>query len=307
MCFLEALRRAQRGRLVTHEHARRREPTATALTATAIATSTTNLAGRHARTHRDCALMITMVVSTLNLIILDLPASLTWRERMRAQRHIRPHTNPLQSRFTAQRLEKDQVQFDAARPLHVDIGCGKGHFCADLASSRPDINVLGIEIREQLVDEAKRLRELTASGNLDFVAGSANALFAPCVDALQPGALASCSVQFPDPWPRRRHQKRRVVQQPLVRDIASRLPSGGFVFLQSDVEELAREMRTAFLECGAFQLPPAEQHDQHGWLLEDARPFESVRTERERQATRRQLSVWRALLVRTSPITTDDG
>lgn len=246
--------------------------------------------------------MITMVVSTLNLIVLDLPASLTWRERMRAQRHIRPHTNPLQSRFTAQRLEKDQVQFDAARPLHVDIGCGKGHFCADLASSRPDINVLGIEIREQLVDEAKRLRGLTASGNLDFVAGSANALFAPSVDALQPGALASCSVQFPDPWPRRRHQKRRVVQQPLVRDIASRLPSGGFVFLQSDVEELAREMRTAFLECGAFQLPPAEQHDQHGWLLEDARPFESVRTERERQATRRQLGVWRALLVRTSDV-----
>ena len=245
--------------------------------------------------------MMTMVVTGLNLIVLDLP-NLTWRERMRAQRHIRPHTNPLQSRFTEQRLQEDQVQFDAARPLHVDIGCGKGHFCADLASSRPDINVLGIEIREQLVDEAKRLRELTASGNLDFVAGSANALFAPCVDALQPGALASCSVQFPDPWPRRRHQKRRVVQQPLVRDIASRLPSGGFVFLQSDVEELAREMRTAFLECGAFELPPAEQHDQHGWLLEDARPFESVRTERERQATRRQLGVWRALLVRTSDV-----
>lgn len=243
--------------------------------------------------------MMTMVVTGLNLIVLDLP-NLTWRERMRAQRHIRPHTNPLQSRFTEQRLQEDQVQFDAARPLHVDIGCGKGHFCADLASSRPDINVLGIEIREQLVDEAKRLRGLTASGNLDFVAGSANALFAPSVDALQPGALASCSVQFPDPWPRRRHQKRRVVQRPLVRDIASRLPSGGFVFLQSDVEELAREMRTAFLECGAFELPPAEQHDQHGWLLEDARPFESVRTERERQATRRQLSVWRAVLVRTS-------
>ena len=131
------------------------------------------------------------------------PPSLTWRERMKAQRHIRPHVNPLQRRFVQQPFDASAVSFDESRPLHLDIGCGKGHFCADLAELRPDLNVLGIEIREPLVEEAQRLSDLAQSHNLRFLAGSANTLLAPCVDALLAAKvaplLASCSIQFPDP------------------------------------------------------------------------------------------------------------
>ena len=86
-------------------------------------------------------------------------SSSVWRERMRAQRHIRPHVNPLQRRFqlpAALDLE-GQIAFARPQPVHMDIGCGKGHFCADLAEARPDLNVLGIEIRDPLVEEANRL------------------------------------------------------------------------------------------------------------------------------------------------------
>ena len=88
-----------------------------------------------------------------------LTAKEAWRERMRAQRHIRPHVNPLQNQYTDATLPENFAAsaFAAPLPLHVDIGCGKGHFCADLAEARPDLNVLGIEIRDPLVEEANRL------------------------------------------------------------------------------------------------------------------------------------------------------
>ena len=182
--------------------------------------------------------------------------SKSWRDRMRAQRHIRPHVNPLQRRFTQASLPPgfDHNVFAASRPLHLDIGCGKGHFCADLAAARPDLNVLGIEIREPLVDEALRLS--CGVGNLHFLAGSANACGAAAVDAVlegEGGVLDSVSVQFPDPWPKMRHRKRRVVQLPLVADLAERLRPGGFVFLQSDVEEVAQDMRATFLKSPALE------------------------------------------------------
>ena len=245
-------------------------------------------------------------------LLLLVPAPL-WRERMRAQRHIRPHVNPLQRRFQQVELDTEAIAFARpAQPLHVDIGCGKGHFCADLAAARPDLNVLGIEIREPLVDEARRLCALSGSGNLRFVAGSANVLLGACCDGPR-GELASCSVQFPDPWPKRRHAKRRVVQPELAAEIGRRLLPGGLVFLQSDVQDLALEMRRTFLDTGQFQdkgggEEGAERELEGSWLAEDARPFGGVQTERERQCARRGLPVWRATLLRAeAPATPREG
>ena len=105
---------------------------------------------------------MTSVLSFLVVGTSSLAVNSAWRERIRAQRHIRPHVNPLQRRFAdaAPSLQPELHFASDGKPLHVDIGCGKGHFCADLATARPDLNVLGIEIREQLVDEGKRLVEL---------------------------------------------------------------------------------------------------------------------------------------------------
>ena len=223
-----------------------------------------------------------------------LTAKEAWRERMRAQRHIRPHVNPLQNQYTDATLPENFAAsaFAAPLPLHVDIGCGKGHFCADLATARPDLNVLGIEIREPLVLEATRLAAETRVRNLCFLAGSANALLAPAIDAL--GAanhpLASASIQFPDPWPKARHAKRRVTTAPLVAALAERLPSGGTVLLQSDLQWLAEEMRAAFAAHPSFSCDGR-------WLSEEERPF-PIATERERQAARRGIAVHRSRIVR---------
>ena len=148
----------------------------------------------------------------LSILVLTPTPRLTWRERLKAQRHIRPHVNPLQRRFVEQDCSTTlnaALSFETSQALHVDIGCGKAHFCADLATARPDLNVLGIEIRDELMVEARRLSELSGVGNLRFVSGSANSLVPMLPEAI---ILSSASVNFPDPWPKRRHRKRRVVQ-----------------------------------------------------------------------------------------------
>ena len=221
---------------------------------------------------------------------------------MRAQRHIRPHVNPLQSRFTEppENLSETLAFSRKDMPLHIDIGCGKGHFCADLAAANPALNVIGIEIRHELVSEANRLCELSASDNLRFVSGSANTLITPCCEALPDAVLTSATIQFPDPWPKRRHHKRRVCQPPLVHALAEHLVDDGVVFLQSDVQELAADMRSCFLDSGFFREVAASERDADGWLLDTAeRPFGAVQTERERQALRRNTPVWRCVLFRS--------
>ena len=235
---------------------------------------------------------------------LSLSPKLTWRERIKAQRHIRPHVNPLQRRFQVRPdLEALAAQLDfedPSLPLHIDVGCGKGHFCADLAEARRDINVLGIEIREALVDEARRLCVLSGVPNLKFLAGSANILVGPCCDALLPHSrLCSASINFPDPWPKRAHRKRRVCQPDLVRALAERLnvdaaetSDRGFVLVQSDVPELAEEMRATFLESGLFEDNTTEETTVFAFG-----PV-TIQTERERQAARRGTPVTRFCLVR---------
>ena len=74
-------------------------------------------------------------------------------------------------------------------------------------------------------------------------------------------------------------------------------PGRGTIFLMSDVCELAQEMHSMFAESGAFDEAPVELLDDEGWLLEQARPF-PIQTERERQAARRGLPVWRCMLTR---------
>lgn len=224
----------------------------------------------------------------------------TWNQRLRAQRHIRPHVNPLQRRFTEQPLPASfgPSAFEAARPLHLDLGCGKGHYCADLAAACPDLNVLGIEIREPLVQEADRLSQKI--GNLCFLAGSANVCAAAAVDTILSyggdSYLHSVSIQFPDPWPKLRHRKRRIVQLPLVSELVKRLHPGGVVLLKSDVEEVGRDMLSAFLTCSemselsSLAIPMRSVGENairmSSALEEQLSIIPTIQTERERRAER---------------------
>ncbi|MBM0742203.1 tRNA (guanosine(46)-N7)-methyltransferase TrmB [Phormidium sp. CLA17] len=188
---------------------------------------------------------------------------------------VREHVNPLSKKYQVPATPPNWQAIYAVphQPLHVDIGCGKGHFVQDMAKLQSDRNFLGLEIREPLVDQANRWRDELGLSNLHYLFCNANNSLRPLLTSLPAGILQQVTIQFPDPWFKRRHQKRRVVQPELVVDLAEFLIPGGVVFVQSDVEEVASEMRDRFDEHPAF----TRQHDH--WLPNNPMP---ISTERER-------------------------
>lgn len=209
----------------------------------------------------------------------------------------RQHVNPLAS-FHQRPLELpadwDARAFSEPRPLHIDIGCAAGHFCVQLAEAQPEKNVLGLEIRDVLVERANSWVESRAIGNLRFLQCNAN-VDLPTIARVCSSPLASVSIQFPDPWFKKKHHKRRVVQPELVAHIVTQLPAGGTLFVQSDVRELAEAMREQIELTAGDRLVAAPGPASDGWL--DHNPI-GIATEREIATARKGGSVWRALYTR---------
>lgn len=204
---------------------------------------------------------------------------------------VREHVNPLSRKYQTPAAAPDwaAIYANLNQPLHLDIGCGRGRFALQMAEQQPDWNFLGLEIREPLVDQANLWRQQVGLTNLHYLFCNANNSLRPLLSSLPSGVLQRVSIQFPDPWFKRKHQKRRVVQPELVETIAQFMPGGGTVFVQSDVEEVAVEMRDRFREHPGFWLK------QPDWLAENPLP---VATERELSTLERQESVYRALFTR---------
>ena len=149
---------------------------------------------------------------------------------------------------------------DPTRPLVLDVGCGPGRFvllaaqrggCGDLASAADAPNFLGLEIREKLPERARKwAAQLGHAGRCHFVATNATVSVGALL-ASYPGPLRLACVQFPDPHFKKRHHKRRVVQRSLVEAVCDKLEDGGAVWLQSDVEAVARDMLVRFVAHGA--------------------------------------------------------
>ena len=207
---------------------------------------------------------------------------------------VRQHVNPLSQRYQQLLALPDWSTVFAApnRPLWLDIGCGRGYFVEQMAQSVYAYNFLGVEIREPLVEQANQRRAALQLTNLYYLFYNANVGLRDLLDSLPVGTLHTVSIQFPDPWFKKRHQKRRVVQPALVAALADTLVPGGQVFLQSDVETVAQEMVDRFLDHPAFE----RQGPQ--WLPDNPLP---VMTERERSTLARGEPVYRIQLQRRRP------
>ncbi|KAG8647966.1 tRNA (guanine-N(7)-)-methyltransferase isoform X2 [Manihot esculenta] len=197
----------------------------------------------------------------------------------------RQHVNPLSSSFSVPARVPDwrEVFRDPTLPLMVDIGSGSGRFLIWLAKRSPDsANYLGLEIRQKLVKRAQLWVEELALGNIHFMFANATVSFRQLV-LEYPGPLMFVSILCPDPHFKRRHHKRRVVQKQLVDCIINNLLPGGKVFVQSDVLEVALDMRNQFDAESEMlkhidETDPSMLCDNDGWLLKN--PM-GIRTERE--------------------------
>ncbi|MEP0915895.1 tRNA (guanosine(46)-N7)-methyltransferase TrmB [Leptolyngbya sp. DQ-M1] len=191
---------------------------------------------------------------------------------------VREHVNPLSRKYQTPTAPPDwnQVFADPSLPLHLDIGCGRGIFLLKMAQADPEWNYLGLEIREPIVDQALEWRNEAGLKNLHYIFCNVSNSLQPILASLQPGTLARVSIQFPDPWFKRKHQKRRVVQPEIVAMLAEFMNPGAIVFLQSDILDVAKKMVDRFAESPRFV------REDSDWLPDNPLP---IPTERELMVT----------------------
>lgn len=175
---------------------------------------------------------------------------------------------------------------DRSRPLHLDIGCARGRFLLRMAEVEPAWNYLGVEIREPLVDEANRLAAEAGLTNLHYAFCNAMLWLDRLLEGVPEGLLQMVTIQFPDPWFKKKHAKRRMVNGEMIDTIARHLAPDGKVFVQTDIEFLAEEIFEFFRADGRFAEVGATTN-----------PFE-IKTERENAVEEKSLSVFRSMFVR---------
>ena len=178
--------------------------------------------------------------------------------------------------------------FPSAADIELEIGFGRGLFLVQRASSAPEAALLGIEIKSKLAYRVdQRLHRLGLS-RVRVMAGDARTIL-PCVRP--DGALARVFVNFPDPWWKKRHAKRRLLAEPVLDQIARLLRPGGELFVQTDVDERAEQCRAQLLEHPAFELAAGGRLDEN--------PY-GARSNREQRAISDGLPVQRILARRRS-------
>lgn len=198
---------------------------------------------------------------------------------------VHQHVNPLAPyfRFTPQAIELEKIFAAAEMPLLLDIGSARGRFLLKMAELEKEQNFLGVEIREPLVEEANRIGQEKNLTNLHYEFCNAMVALDKLLAKIPEGVLQTVTIQFPDPWFKKKHAKRRMVNAELVETVVRHLAPYGRVFVQTDIEFLAEEMFELFRGSAALkEIPTAEN------------PF-PVKTERERAVEEKQLPVYRTI------------
>lgn len=129
--------------------------------------------------------------------------------------------------------------FGRQAPLVLEIGSGMGETTARLVADEPGVNYLAVEVYEPGLAQLIMRAESAQVQNLRLLRGDASVLLR---EHIEPDSLSEVRIYFPDPWPKKRHHKRRLVQPDVVRLIATRLRPGGVLHLATDWENYAEQM-----------------------------------------------------------------
>jgi len=185
------------------------------------------------------------------------------------QRH-RQHGNPLAIRGPLEVPDWLEI-FGRRAPFAIDVGFGPGMFLVELARQHPEWNVLGIEIRTHWVADVRVAAAAAGVSNLHALLGNANEHLE---DLVPDNSTAFVSLNFPDPWFKRRHRKRRVLRVDWLDRVAAKLMAGGELHYMTDFQPAAQEAlklleaHPAFEGSGGFAAAsttgiPSEREETH--------------------------------------------
>ncbi|HWT71261.1 MAG TPA: tRNA (guanosine(46)-N7)-methyltransferase TrmB, partial [Oxalicibacterium sp.] len=129
--------------------------------------------------------------------------------------------------------------FGRTAPTILEIGFGMGETTATIASGMPDKNFIGVEVHTPGVGSLLKLIGEQQLNNVRIVQHDA---YEVLTHMIAPASLAGVHVFFPDPWHKARHNKRRLIQPPMVELLSSRLAPGGYLHCATDWQEYAEQM-----------------------------------------------------------------
>lgn len=172
--------------------------------------------------------------------------------------------------------------FGRTAPVTLEIGFGNGESLAALSTAHPERDFLGVEVHRPGVGHLMLLAEAADLRNVRIICRDAvEVLERRIADA----SLDEVLLYFPDPWPKKRHHKRRIVQPPFVELVARRLRPGGVFRLATDWQNYAEHMLAVVSACGRLA---NESHDG-GYV---ARPESRPLTRFEKRGQRLGHEVW---------------
>lgn len=149
--------------------------------------------------------------------------------------------------------------------LELEIGCGKGRFLLHRARSRPDLRLFGVEWANKFYLYAADRMARWGVTNVRLMRADAEVLVKR---NLPPSCLRAMHIYHPDPWPKKRHHKRRLIQAPFIKAVLRVLVPGGRLLLQTDHEEYYAwmcEVLSGFPGLAAADPDDPEYAPGEGW------------------------------------------
>lgn len=158
-----------------------------------------------------------------------------------------PIIAPLES--IVERLDLPRL-FPVAQPLEVELGSGDGSFLAQYAASHPERNFLGVERLLGRLRKLERKAQRTGLTNLRALRIEASYILQWL---LSPGSVSVLHIYFPDPWPKRKHRRHRLINVQFPALAAAALTPGGAVFLRTDDADYFAQMQSVFAAASSFR------------------------------------------------------
>jgi len=179
-----------------------------------------------------------------------------------------------------------EAVFGRRAPVVAEVGSGMGETTAAIAEANPGVDYLAIEVHSPGIGSLLKLMEERALTNLRIVQHDAAEVFR---DMIAPGSLEGVHIFFPDPWPKKRHHKRRLLQPDFAALAATRIRAGGYLHVATDWQDYA-EQALAVLEA-----VPDLDNSAQGFA---PRPASRPETKFERRGRRLGHDVWDLLFTR---------
>ena len=172
--------------------------------------------------------------------------------------------------------------FGRSAPLILEIGFGNGETLVEQAVAHPDWDFLGIEVHEPGIGHCMLKAEEAGISNLRIIHHDAIEVLS---HQIPPGSLARLNLYFPDPWPKKRHHKRRIVAPRFLELVADRLAAGGTLNVATDWANYAEHIDEVLSRSDRFACVERREHDGE-------QPLDRPQTKFERRGLRRGHRIW---------------